>query len=401
MNIFADNVDAYIHQMLRDRQEALTQLRQVIRDKLPEGMGWRWAWIVVVLLGHPTAGQSQMQWWPTEVWGSAGVWIAEGPTRDLVEGPGFGVHAAWMTRATNGWGAFFQGIEHGGFVGAHHIGSSAYGSQIQGGWCLRTRQTRLIGWSFSGGLAYNFEAYDPVDEVPLIAVGSHLNGLVRLGVSLANDSPISLDVGILHTSNGALKRPNQGINTPQAKLVFRLMETPNRRVLMDGADAGTWRHAVGFGIGGRDHEAYGGTLLGVHELLAQSTRVWSPKFGLTGQASVVHHMALGADASGEPSDTVGTNVLDRLQPSLAMGWSWLFGRARLDMLYGGVLANRTPGFPSNRLAKAQLFMSMRERIDWFVELRFTDWRADYLSTGVVVRWGQNEKDCITCPKWDQ
>lgn len=84
-----------------------------------------------------------------------------------------------------------------------------------------------------------------------------------------------------------------------------------------------------------------------------------------------------------------------------MGWSWLFGRARLDMLYGGVLANRTPGFPSNRLAKAQLFMSMRERIDWFVALRFTDWRADYLSTGVVVRWGQNEKDCITCPKWDQ
>lgn len=351
----------------------------------------------------PIAGlstiQAQMQWWPTEVQGTAGAWVAEGPTRDLVESPALGVYAAWMTRATNGWGAAFDGIEHGGFVGFHRIGASAYGSQIQAGWNLRTRQTKLIGWSFSGGLAYNFTTYDASAEVPLIAVGSHWNGLVRLGLALANDSPISLDVGIMHTSNGALKRPNQGINTPQAKLIVRLMETPRRRVVKDGAEVG-WRHAVGLGIGGRDHEAYGGSLLGVQELLAQSTRVLGLKYGATAQASVVHHMALGADESGEPSDTIGVVLTDRLQPTLAAGWSWLFGRARLDVLYGGLLANRTPGFPSNRMAKAQVFMSMRQRLDAFVSLRFTDWRADYLSAGLVVRWGDSERECNTCPKWD-
>ena len=26
--------------------------------------------------------------------------------------------------------------------------------------------------------------------------------------------------------------------------------------------------------------------------------------------------------------------------------------------------------------------------------------ADYLSAGLVVRWGDSERECNTCPKWD-
>ena len=344
--------------------------------------------------------KAQMHWWPTEVSGTSGVWLAEGDMRDAVDGTAFGAYAGWMTRATNGWAAFFGGIEHGGFVGMHRIGASSYGWQPQLGWTLRTGQTRLIGWSFSTGFAYNAKIYDPETAPDLEAVGTHLNGLVRLGITVANDSPISLGVGILHTSNGALRRPNKGINTPHATLVIRTGETPRRRVYMDGATPRDLRSAVGFALGGRDHGGYGGHIYGVQEWIAQSSFVWSPRYALTAQASVVHHGARRADpATDAPSDTVAANVLERLQPGLCAGWSWMFGRARLDLLKGGVLANPTPGFLQG-FNKAQLFLSVHTNLDAFVSLRFTDWRADYVSAGMALRWGKSERECDTCPKWD-
>jgi hypothetical protein len=84
---------------------------------------------------------------------------------------------------------------------------------------------------------------------------------------------------------------------------------------------------------------------------------------------------------------------------VSLGWSWLFGRARLDILKGGVLVNPTPGF-IHGFNKAQLFLSVHPTLDVFVALRFTDWRADYVGAGVALRWGNSEKDCHTCPKWD-
>ena len=91
--------------------------------------------------------------------------------------------------------------------------------------------------------------------------------------------------------------------------------------------------------------------------------------------------------------------MDRLQPGLSAGWSWMFGRARLDLLKGGVLINPTPGFAKG-YNKAQFFMSVHPNLDVFVALRFSDWRADFLSGGIALRWGRSEKECLSCPKWD-
>ena len=165
--------------------------------------------------------EAQMQWWPTEVSATSGVWLAEGDMRDVVEAPAFGGYAGWMTRATNGWAAFFGGVEHGGFVGVHRIGSSLYGWQPQIGWTLRTGQTRLVGWSFSTGLAYNSTVYNAEEPDPRMeAVGSHLNALVRLGITVANDSPISLGLGILHTSNGGFVAPTRASTRRRRSSLF-------------------------------------------------------------------------------------------------------------------------------------------------------------------------------------
>ena len=265
---------------------------------------WSLVDMLFALAGVESA-QAQMQWWPTEVSATSGVWVAEGDMQEVVESAAFGAHVGWMTRATNGWAAFFGGVEHGGFVGMHRIGSSLYGWQPQFGWTLRTGQTRLVGWSFSTGLAYNSAHLQPGRARPrrIEAVGSHLNGLIRMGITVANDSPISLGLGILHTSNGGIRRPNKGINTPHAKLIVRVAETPRRvctwMVLtrVNGVTPLVW------GMGGRDHGAYGGHVYGVQELFAQSTYVLSPRYGVTAQAAVVHHGALRADPTPMPRRT--------------------------------------------------------------------------------------------------
>ena len=345
--------------------------------------------------------EAQMQWLPTEMSVTSGLWLAEGDMKEVVDGPAIGGYLGWMTRATNGWAVSFGGVEHGGFVGIHQIGSTPYGFQPQAGWTLRTGLTRLVGWSFTGGVAYNPHIYNAESAPELVAVGSNWNGLVRLGMTVANNSQVSVGLGILHTSNGALKRPNKGINTPQAKVVVRVGKTPTRRVLLDAALPRTWRSLAGLALGGRDHGGFGGHLYGIQELFAQSSYVWSAKYALTGQISMVHHGALRADPSTDaPSDTIATSIFDRLQPGLAMGWTWMFGRARLDILKGGVLLNPTPGF-LHGFNKAQLAMKLHPDLDGFVALRWTDWRADYVSIGLALRWGSSEEECLTCPNWQK
>ena len=99
----------------------------------------RLAALVVVAMSLSTVqgARAQVQWWPTEVALTTGRWVAEEGMQGQVDGMALGAQVAWMTRATNGWAAFFNGVEHGGFVGIHRIGASAYGLQGQAGWtCL-------------------------------------------------------------------------------------------------------------------------------------------------------------------------------------------------------------------------------------------------------------------------
>ena len=52
----------------------------------------------------------------------------------------------------------------------------------------------------------------------------------------------------------------------------------------------------------------------------------------------------------------------------------------------GGAGQSTPGF-IKEYNKAQLFFSVHSALDVFVSLRFTDWRADYVSAGMALRWG--------------
>ena len=344
------------------------------------------------------AATGQTQWLPTEFGTSMGYWLTKESMRDVPDGAAIGGYLGWKTKATNGWAAGYGGVEHGGFIGIHRIGADEYGWQPQVGWTLRTGMTRLVGWSFAAGVAYNEKIYNAESAPDLEAVGSHVNALVRLGINIANDSRISLGLGILHTSNGAIRRPNLGINTPQANLIVRLQETPLRSVVLDVADRGTWRHALALGFGARDQFKIGEGL-GVQEIFAQTSYVHNPRFAYTAQASLVHHGAVAAvDPRNPEADSVAVTVLDRLQPNVSGGWTWMLGRARMDLLFGAILANATPGL-TWRYNKVQLWMSVHSNVDLLVSLRFSQIRADYASLGVAMRLGQTEATCTSCPRW--
>ena len=229
------------------------------------------------------------------------------------------------------------------------------------------------------GFGYNSRVYNSEEPNPdLIAVGSHLNGLIPWESLWPTTAPSAWGWASCTQAMGTspTKQRHQH-STRQA-----LFASQRRRVAIHG-----WRGSASIalcrkGIGGRDHGAYGGHVYGVQEHLPSPPTCHPVR--VTAQAALVNHGALRADENTDaPSDSVATNPLDRLQPGLSGGWSWLFGRARLDLIKGGVFLHPTPGFIKG-YNKAQVFLSVHSALDAFVSLRFTDWRADYVSAGVAL-----------------
>jgi hypothetical protein len=80
----------------------------------------------------------------------------------------------------------------------------------------------MLGFRFSLGIGYLTERFDRLNNYKNLAIGSHLNAAVNLmfEVRYRINYAITLSGGISlqHFSNGSLKLPNYGINTPFVNL---------------------------------------------------------------------------------------------------------------------------------------------------------------------------------------
>jgi hypothetical protein len=69
-----------------------------------------------------------------------------------------------------------------------------------------------------GGMSYLTKPFDPVTNYKDIAIGSHFNGFVNIRLTLKEQitQRLRMDLGVSfsHTSNGAFKTPNLGLNMP-------------------------------------------------------------------------------------------------------------------------------------------------------------------------------------------
>jgi len=74
------------------------------------------------------------------------------------------------------------------------------------------------------GLAYLTKRFDRIENYKYIAIGSHLNAAVNLmteyRLRLNPRINVAVGVALMHFSNGSMKTPNYGINTPSINLAF-------------------------------------------------------------------------------------------------------------------------------------------------------------------------------------
>jgi hypothetical protein len=80
---------------------------------------------------------------------------------------------------------------------------------------IKPTQFFRLDWQFGTGLGYTPKIYDPIDNPKNIAIGSHINGLVCLGLYskfYVGRNKFSLGLDITHFSNGSFGVPNLGLN---------------------------------------------------------------------------------------------------------------------------------------------------------------------------------------------
>ncbi|MES2800073.1 MAG: acyloxyacyl hydrolase [Bacteroidota bacterium] len=104
-------------------------------------------------------------------------------------------------------------------------------------------------YQFSGkmacGLGYGSKIYDPITNPKDVAISTHLNAMIQLGIKSSftiEKNTLSLALDMTHFSNGAFKTPNLGINLPYVSVGFERIINTAAPLRFTTADAVTpWK----------------------------------------------------------------------------------------------------------------------------------------------------------------
>ena len=80
-----------------------------------------------------------------------------------------------------------------------------------------------LNWRFGTGLGYTNRIYDPIFNPKNMAISTHLNAMIVMGVKSVyrfNRSSLSLGIDMTHFSNCAFNIPNYGINMPYVSMSY-------------------------------------------------------------------------------------------------------------------------------------------------------------------------------------
>ena len=321
---------------------------------------------------------------PNTIHFDIGKWIPHHEwTISTIDGPSWGIRSSWMKEYHDGWGVDHGGIQHGLELGYWHTGSTKHKGQGLIAWNLRTGLKNRLHWEFRIGLAYSPASYEPDIRPELMALGSRLNGLLEIGTSINISPNLYLRAGIQHTSNGAIKRPNPGINSLHTGITWQGDVSADKRTPIPLSPK---EPSIQLGLiqGARDAGSFGGTIYGVTEVHVQYNHPLGPRFALTGNSSLLHHGALRSDeGSGEPVLGQAEELHERLQAAVAFGGAVQWGSVNLDLMAGYVYLRPTPGFYRTHL-RSQLNISVSSKLKIILLLRSTRFRADFTAVGISI-----------------
>jgi hypothetical protein len=173
------------------------------------------------------------------------------------------------------------------------------------------RHFRFYG-KLSSGLGYTNKVYDPVKNPKNVAMSSHVNALVCLGLKNEfhfKSSYISLGLDLTHFSNGANKVPNLGINLPYFSVGFghrlnwrklspdkALTASTEKSVIMEISAPATPRKKWLYGMTGilslKEIFPTNGLKYGVYALNLHMRRFSKPKVGVELGFDVISKQAI-------------------------------------------------------------------------------------------------------------
>ncbi|MFM7565770.1 MAG: acyloxyacyl hydrolase [Flavobacteriales bacterium] len=155
------------------------------------------------------------------------------------------------------------------------------------------------------GLGYCSKPYDPVLNPGNVALGSHINGLICLGIKSTyawSKNTINLGLDITHFSNAAWKVPNFGINMPYVSLGYArtLVPTPilspfeGDVPLPSAIPYDQWLYSATAILSAKQLMPIGGKRYPVYALNLSGKRFFNPKAGLELSLDVIAKQAIKA-----------------------------------------------------------------------------------------------------------
>lgn len=120
----------------------------------------------------------------------------------------------------------FKGVKGGYTLTYQDLGSAAAGKAIGMGFSLYVKHLKSTSFTVGMGGGYLTSPYNSDNNPGNIAIGSHINGMMRLGYrvepKLGANSSVFFEVGMTHFSNANWSQPNLGVNMPYLSLGTRI-----------------------------------------------------------------------------------------------------------------------------------------------------------------------------------
>ena len=108
---------------------------------------------------------------------------------------------------------------------------SAFGVQFYIDFCKNYNKKNSLHFNLGCGVGYIQNPFDKNKNFKNIAIGTHFNGLVQVGlyyqIKLNKKFSLAAGASIIHFSNGAIKVPNLGINIANAGLALKFTNKSN------------------------------------------------------------------------------------------------------------------------------------------------------------------------------
>ncbi len=302
----------------------------------------------------------------------------------------------YLARATGGekpWQSFYGKPQYGVSYMLLRSGSPSYIGNVH---CVYpflhffltdADRRASLGLRLGTGIAYIEKIFDRVDNYKNSAIGSHINAFLGLQmegrVRVAESLYLSAGWAYSHTSNGAFRKPNSGLNYVTAfagaSYAFgkkKIPEPPADRVNTDVDKK--WHYAVYFSGGTKAFSAFDDTK---YTTLGLSFEVFRPHLAFTRFMGTLDVYYDSSDHAFLNKYVEETDKLQTVKPGITAGYAFLFGKLSANVFMGTYLYTKytDSGWIYQRLA---LRYAVGDRLNVHLGLK-THWgQADYVELGL-------------------